>query len=892
MPRFHRSFVLASITAPSDNTVGPTSPPPPSRTSSSSSSSSARGTVALSSPPAPAARASSSSSGATSSSASASSSSSSFASNSTHSTSRTSSSSSSSGSKPPPLPVLPLPSPSPCASTSAAGNDRPPPPSTERTPASTAPTSTSAPTPSYTPSSRHGTDAPAGPQPPVSRTPTYTSPDSDSASILPPPYAALDPLAGPTAPASTPSASKSAPAAPAPPSSSSPFIRPAPADAPSPWLYKVSSSFPPVCMVHPSQLRLHLRLMGAFAALRTQIESPAGDVGLAREVRLPREKRWGAFVAVAVGRFEVFVEALKGRTGATAAALELMPLDVALVLHTYQINPRRFEEDTLRTHPQLALFADVLLTRVAECVSPLSSVYYPPQEEVDAWEELTGLVFDPVESWRTSEGRWVCTPRTRERVFVPYLTADGTGYAQSFRFTAPNGEILTHESLAVARLAMDVATIVVEGRGGGLGEMLRLAMEANPATLAGSVLSTLEPARRTADSKRAVFIRTQVRGDAALKQATCTADVGGLMGWNRRGAERVLVRAVGETKRKAVSQIVACYIHGEPFSLDLQAAVLRQSSFIAKMENLGWLKHGAFPSDDDSTLQRCVARYHGFLMILEKSPATFCVPTLDIDLAWHTHQLTRQYRDHMVFYVGRHVDHDDKVEENFLAGGFEKTAKAWQKRFGVPYSTCGCPVPSAAPSLSLFTKRFSLSSSSSSTSAASAANVPFSAAPQSANATHPSDHNGLAVTGSQDLREARRDREKEWEKVQRRRGGAAALEPVDENALAGVGSEKGVEKMGARGLAHQAAFFAPIPLMLAGGAAVGVAGLAMAGCVPTDVNHSKGTGGGGGGGACGGGGGACASSCAGGNCGSCAGSACSGGGDGGGGCGGGCGGGS
>lgn len=40
--------------------------------------------------------------------------------------------------------------------------------------------------------------------------------------------------------------------------------------------------------------------------------------------------------------------------------------------------------------------------------------------------------------------------------------------------------------------------------------------------------------------------------------------------------------------------------------------------------------------------------------------------------------------------VTQFVDHDDKVEENSLDNAFRLTAQAWQNRFGVPYSTCGC----------------------------------------------------------------------------------------------------------------------------------------------------------------------------------------------------------
>ena len=63
----------------------------------------------------------------------------------------------------------------------------------------------------------------------------------------------------------------------------------------------------------------------------------------------------------------------------------------------------------------------------------------------------------------------------------------------------------------------------------------------------------------------------------------------------------------------------------------------------------------------------------------------------DIDLSWHTHQLNPQkYRSDTVGLLGRTPDHDDKVEEEALSSAYDITARAWQQRFHVPYSVCGC----------------------------------------------------------------------------------------------------------------------------------------------------------------------------------------------------------
>ncbi|KAI8802171.1 hypothetical protein BJ742DRAFT_664467, partial [Cladochytrium replicatum] len=55
------------------------------------------------------------------------------------------------------------------------------------------------------------------------------------------------------------------------------------------------------------------------------------------------------------------------------------------------------------------------------------------------------------------------------------------------------------------------------------------------------------------------------------------------------------------------------------------------------------------------------------------------VPTLDIDLAWHTHQLhPGRYQNYGIQNVGRIINHDDSIEETSLAAGFDGTSTHWR----------------------------------------------------------------------------------------------------------------------------------------------------------------------------------------------------------------------
>ncbi len=63
---------------------------------------------------------------------------------------------------------------------------------------------------------------------------------------------------------------------------------------------------------------------------------------------------------------------------------------------------------------------------------------------------------------------------------------------------------------------------------------------------------------------------------------------------------------------------------------------------------------------------------------MSSKPKDFFVPTLDIDLAWHTHQLLPSYNNDCISYLRRSIDHDDNVKENLLSSAFDKTCLAWE----------------------------------------------------------------------------------------------------------------------------------------------------------------------------------------------------------------------
>ncbi|KAK3370535.1 hypothetical protein B0H63DRAFT_487198 [Podospora didyma] len=132
---------------------------------------------------------------------------------------------------------------------------------------------------------------------------------------------------------------------------------------------------------------------------------------------------------------------------------------------------------------------------------------------------------------------------------------------------------------------------------------------------------------------------------------------------------------------------------------DLVGAVHRQADFALKMTRLGW-HHSPL---SDSTLQKARERYRRFFCLISVLPASEnAVPTLDIDLIWHTHQLSpggyAQWSRAMTH--GRFIDHDDTITPEAASSGSKSVGVHYREQFGEVYSIClswYCQAPRLAP---------------------------------------------------------------------------------------------------------------------------------------------------------------------------------------------------
>ncbi|GAA6028926.1 hypothetical protein JCM8097_001509 [Rhodosporidiobolus ruineniae] len=587
---------------------------------------------------------------------------------------------------------------------------------------------------------------------------------------------------------------------------------PSDSPAPPPPFVNFPDDYPirgqPVQLLTAGPVKAHLKLLGAFRRLRLAAETIKNP----QLAHLDERARWAVFIAVAVHRFEVYLDALSQHTGLQERVL---PLDIALVLHSYQLSPQQYEEDAVRVLPHLKLIQDTVLTGVAKSINPATLEQEVSQEDRQTWQALTKLDFDPLLNFASTPGIKLVDPKTGllSKSYVPWVDDKGKGYAQQgFKVVNNGGDYWTHETLGIQKLSNDIFRM----------------RHSEVHTLAGTVVSSLDAPERQETSKTGRCVRNALKKQAMVEIASSSYDLGRMMA-TRKTAKLLLTTALGPKNKKRVDAILSCYTRREPFSLDLATAVLRQQSFIDKMYSLGWLEPGRF-DEDDALLRRCIARYHGFMDLIASTPSMFCVPTLDIDLAWHTHQLQSVYKAGIVLATGRFILHDDKVEENTLSNGFDITARAWQSRFGVPYSTCGCPLPSQPP-LSRLGRVLGRGNSSFPASTLSA----LSPSLDDADVTHPSEHNSLVLPKHKEAMKKRAAREAEME-VRKKRD---ARERERGGRKWGKREGKGDEEVEAerRRAAHDVAFFAPIPLVPIYGP-IGYP-VAPGGCCTIDGNSSN-----------------------------------------------------
>ncbi|KAL3844933.1 hypothetical protein ACJIZ3_002336 [Penstemon smallii] len=182
-----------------------------------------------------------------------------------------------------------------------------------------------------------------------------------------------------------------------------------------------------------------------------------------------------------------------------------------------------------------------------------------------------------------------------------------------------------------------------------------------------------------------------------------------------------VVSSLEGTSRNATEEIWKTLYPGEPFELDL-ANTLQDNTYVKKdlekftKYDLISAVHRQSPffyqvsrphMNDNRYLEGAVARYKGFLHLIkrnkEKSIPSFSVPTYDVDLIWHTHQLHPvSYCKDLLKIMGKILEHDDtdsdRTKGQKLDVGYSGTTKTFEEMYGCRYWRAGAMYRGSAPS--------------------------------------------------------------------------------------------------------------------------------------------------------------------------------------------------
>ncbi|KAJ6262674.1 hypothetical protein Dda_3486 [Drechslerella dactyloides] len=490
-----------------------------------------------------------------------------------------------------------------------------------------------------------------------------------------------------------------------------------------PFVPPIVGTLIPNTFPSPDHQIAHLKLLHAFAAMRDQIENTAGifaatvpGVGdpITDDLRL-KDKRWSIFVSRAVYRFDKWWNTIPPQRGGAAwhrlqlghsftndmeiATLHgqfmpfdrtlLPPLDVLMVWHAYTLNPRNFFEDCLRYGKLDFWFTGLPWVPINESIDPCTFEYKLDDSAVYKWEARTSLPFNNLD---TPNYKGTCNS-CKGTFEAPWNAPDDTGFAdKNFKLVCPTlscGKVHTVDTLAKDTFIADMDGM----------QHSSYPMPGTTLDLKGLPKSDKEHERAwdnvTFPNRLLVEVADSIRelpqnsGLSSVKTRLEGAILSTSIVTKAATTEHLKRGKFLNIHKVTIRRMMAAYWDNPwPQSINLVGAVLRQGTFVQKMvQDLDWYHSPAVRA----TVERAGVRYDRFITLMRIRSKKTLVPTLDIDLAWHTHQtMPLNYYTYTVQTALRFVDHDDKIDESKLSTAFEYTTKEYQKVYKEPYSECAC----------------------------------------------------------------------------------------------------------------------------------------------------------------------------------------------------------
>jgi hypothetical protein len=467
----------------------------------------------------------------------------------------------------------------------------------------------------------------------------------------------------------------------------------------------------------------HLRLLAAFTSLRHRVS----QFGVSGSSEAQSTQRWVIYIAAAVSRFEKwlptilngnFNPSLTKETATDPSKMDdtldsvaplawtedmLPPLDILMVFHSYMLNPHDFLQDCLRNGAMELWKAGFPWDMVARSINNSSLEYDPPSNVKTIFEERTKLAWSELDPSHQTELK---CPSCSKAVPVPWAKLYAEDVSQmekgntpmSFKIACPSCDAeVTQGTLARSRARNDLRilldrNIVLPGTLLSKDGLIPSAKAVPPIEPSSAFLSHVlsvdmaEETIRKIDSSHAKPSQP-VFSSCALNDNIIEALIQGSILQNVSGMKNI-DEAFAELMTSARRMKGVYDRNFSPFALDLVGAVIRQGVFIEKMHYFDWVHSPAV----EHTISCAIDRYAGFFKVMQQNPAKTAVPTFDVDLIWHTQQLTpaKYYAFSLKNCNGTFIDHDDKIVEDVLNNSFEWTCDQFRALTGNEYDKCLC----------------------------------------------------------------------------------------------------------------------------------------------------------------------------------------------------------
>ncbi|KAK9449293.1 uncharacterized protein V1518DRAFT_432883 [Limtongia smithiae] len=471
--------------------------------------------------------------------------------------------------------------------------------------------------------------------------------------------------------------------------------------------------------IFPSEAELttHLQLLHLFRQLRETVTNTDGylliynsyvrgditkmfdrtDEMRGIERTKPAEIRWMVYVARAVARYTKWFNALPaldvdgeiklfGGAPVVMDAAMLPPIDVLMVWFTHMLHPNAYWEDCLRTgHHGMFMtmpFPFEQISKVLTCENGRYA-YKPSYDAVRTFEALIHGAFDPLHDLGLVQSVECLYCHTKD-IEVDWSAAFMHGWAEKdFQKYCPQcGTIITADILGALKFLNDLQQL----------QDKRLPMK--------GTLVDYFAAGKDGEHKLLGIANDFVRRNVTFWDLKLLAGQGmySIRGNIRDNIEKMpkstkqnpdapLLKMIEIPLRKMCQ---AYFDNPSIFSVDLRSAVLRQTEFVDSMTALSYLT-SPFCND---TLTRALSRFVQFFQLIKVMKGAGVVPPVDVDLVWHTFQLSpAKYLATCLFLFGTHVDHDDSVVTDSLIAHGKNTSKLWRKQFPndlLGYDGCTC----------------------------------------------------------------------------------------------------------------------------------------------------------------------------------------------------------